>query len=103
MRDRGHADEVVGAREERRKGRGERFVATDAQADRRCHHLLLGDEHLEVAARMGLGEGGGGGGVAALAVEGDDARVAGAESGHGVAVGSAGGGLVTSRMARTRY
>ena len=49
---------------------------------------------------MGLGERVRVGGVADLAVEGNDAKVASSESGHGVAVGSAGGDPVTSRMDR---
>ena len=72
----GHPDEVVGAGEERGEGRGERPVAAHAQPHRRGDQLLLGDEHLEVAVGMGLGEQVGEGGVAHLAVERDDVAAA---------------------------
>ena len=52
--DRGHADEVVGAGQEGREGRGERHPAAHLQPDRGRDHLLLGDVHLEVALGMGL-------------------------------------------------
>ena len=67
--DPGHADEVVGAGEERGEGGGERHVAADGEPAGRGHHLLLGDEHLEVALGAGLLELLGVGGVADLGVE----------------------------------
>src|SRR4029077_18108389 len=64
------------------------------------HHLLLGDEHLEVP----LGEGGrelrGVGGVAHLAVERDDLVVPRAQGDQRVAVGLAGGDLVAGLVLR---
>ena len=54
--------------------------------------LLLGDEHLEVALRMRLGEVLGVGGVAHLPVEGDDVA-AGADRGQRLAEGLPGGDL----------
>ena len=71
-RDRRHADEVVGAREERRERRGERHPAAHLHADRGRDHLLLGDEHLEVAVGVRLAEELGVGRVRDLAVERDD-------------------------------
>ena len=56
LRDAGHADDVVGAAEERRKGRGERLVAADAHPHRGRDQLLLGDPHLEEPLGVRLGE-----------------------------------------------
>ena len=67
-----HPDEVVGAGEERGEGGGEGDVPAHGQADGGRDELLLGDEHLEVALGIRLGELLGVGGVAHLAVEGDD-------------------------------
>ena len=76
--DRGHPDEVVGAREERGERRGERLPAAHLEPDRGGDHLLLGDVHLEVPLRMRLAEDLRVGRVRDLAVERDDvlARVA---------------------------
>ena len=70
--DRGHADEVVRAREECREGRGEGIPASCLQADRGREQLLLRDVHLEVPLRVRLPEDLREGGVADLAVERDD-------------------------------
>ena len=67
-----HPDEVVGAGEERGEGGGEGDVPADGHADGGRDELLLGDEHLEVALGVRLGELLGVGGVAHLPVEGDD-------------------------------
>ena len=50
---------------------GEGDVAADRQADRRRHQLLFGDEHLEIAFGIDLGELLGVGGVAHFAIKGD--------------------------------
>ena len=91
--DRRHPDEVVGPGEERREGRGERPVAAHPTADRGGDHLLLGDEHLEVAVGVGLGELVGVGRVADLAVQRDDVA-ARAQRAQRVAVRLAGGDLL---------
>ena len=98
--DRGHADEVVGPREERGERRGERPEAADLEADRRGDQLLLGDEHLEVAVGMGLGEHLREGRVRHLAVERDDVGALGAERRQRLAVGHARGDLVVRPPAR---
>ena len=89
--DRRHADEVVGPREERREGRGERGpVAPHLEADRRGDHLLLGDVDLDEAVGEGVLEVFGVGRVADLAVEGDDVVAPRAERRQRHAVGFAG-------------
>ena len=88
-RDRRHADEVVGAREERGERRGERHPAAHLHADRRGDHLLLGDEHLEVAVLVRLAEQLGVRRVRHLAVERDDVAAHRAERGQRLAVGLA--------------
>ena len=55
--DRGHPDEVVRPREERRERRRERLPAVaDLDPDRRGDQLLLRDEHLEVAVLVRVAE-----------------------------------------------
>ena len=88
-RDRRHADEVVGAREEGRERRGVRHPAAHLQADGGGDHLLLGDEHLEVAVRVRLAEQLGVRRVGDLAVERDDVAAHRAERGQRLAVGLA--------------
>ena len=99
--DGGHADEVVGAREERGEGRGERLPAAHLHPDRGGDQLLLGDVHLEEALRdapcandLGVGR------VAHLAVERDDVAAGGAERGQRVAVGLARRDLLAELVAR---
>src|SRR5438094_6308202 len=72
LRDRGHANEVVGAAEEGGEGRRERDVVAHAHPDRGGDQLLLGDEDLEVAIRVRLSELLGESRVADLAVHRDD-------------------------------
>ena len=70
--DRRHADEVVGAREERGEARRERAPAARLEADGRSEHLLLGDVHLEVSLRVRLLEDLGERRVRHLTVDRDD-------------------------------
>jgi hypothetical protein len=73
--DGGHAHEVVGARQERRKGRDERLPAAPLHSDRGRDHLLLGDEHLEIALAVRRPEDLAVSGVRDLAVERDHVAV----------------------------
>ena len=98
--DRRHPHEVIGTGEERRERRRERPVATHLQADRRGDHLLLGDEHLEVALGVRLGEQLGERRVRNLAVERDDVGALGPERRERVAVGPPGRDLVVRAPAR---
>ncbi len=91
--DRRHPHEVVGAREERGERRCERPEAADLESDRGGDHLLLGDEHLEVAVGMRLGEQLGECRVRHLAVERDDVGAFSAERRERLAVGPPGGDL----------
>jgi len=88
-----HPDEVIGPGQERGEGGRERPVAAGGDADRGRDQLLLGDEHLEVALGVGLGELVGEGRVADLAVHGDHVGTD-AERGQRVPVGLAGGHLL---------
>ena len=74
--DGGHADEVVGAREEGGERGGERLPAAHLHPDGGGDELLLGDVHLEEALGVSLGEDLGVGRVRDLAVEGHDLAVA---------------------------
>ena len=68
-----HADEVVGAAEERGEGGGERLPSAHLHPDRHGDHLLLGDVGLEEPIRhRGLGEQLGVRAVADLAVDRHD-------------------------------
>ena len=98
--DRGHADEVVGAREERGEGGRERPPAEHLHPDRGRHHLLLGDVHLEVPLGMRLGEDVGEGRVRDLAVERDHVATRGAHRGERVAVRLARRDLLAEVVAR---
>ena len=100
VRDRRHANLIVGAREEGGESRGERLLAQDAEADGRAEELLLGDEHLEEAVGMGLLEFVGVGRVGHLGVQRDDVRPAGAQRRQGVAVGLARRLLAADRVGR---
>src|SRR5215204_694438 len=93
--DRGHPDKVVGAGEEGGEAEGERDPVAYAHSHRCRDHLLLGDEHLEVAPGKLLGEFLGLGGVADLAVEGDYILPGATQRLEGRAVGSAGRLLVS--------
>src|SRR5439155_1066103 len=73
-RDRGHADEVIRAREERREGRREWHEADDLHPDRHRDHPLLCDVHLEEAIGGGLLEIFGVGRIAHIGVERPDER-----------------------------
>src|SRR5215204_2239012 len=86
----GHPDKVVGAREESGEAGGERDPVAYAHPHGRRDHLLLGDEHLEVASGKLLGELLGLGGVADLAVEGDYVLPGATQRLEGRAVGPAG-------------
>src|ERR687897_537995 len=88
--DRGHPDKVVGAREESGEAGGERDLVAYAHPHGRRDHLLLGDEHLEVAPGKLLGELLGLGRVTDLAVEGDDVLPGATQRLEGRAVGPAG-------------
>ena len=94
-----HPDEVVGAGEEGGEGGRERPVAARAEAHRGRHQLLLGDEHLEVALGIGLGELVGEGRVAHLAVHGHHVGT-GTDRRQRVAVGLAGGYLLAEVVGR---
>ena len=91
--DRRHADEVVCAGKERGERRRERLVPAHAHADRGRDQLLLGDEDLEEAVRVRLGELVGVRRVGHLAVHGDDFRDR-RERKQGIAVCLARGDLV---------
>ena len=93
-----HADEVVGAGEERGEGGRERHVSADGHADGGRDELLLGDEHLEVTFGIGLGELLGVGGVAHLPIQGHHVA-AGADRGERLAEGQPGGDLGTQLIA----
>src|SRR5215216_7852629 len=93
--DRGHPYKVVGARKESGEAGGERDPVAYAHPHGRRDHLLLGDEHLEVAPRKLLGEHLGLGRVADLAVEGDYVLPGATKRLEGRAVGSAGRLLVS--------
>ena len=99
-RDRAHADEVVGAREERGERGHERRPAAHLHADRRRHELLLGDEHLEVAVRVRLAEVLGVRRVRDLAVERDDVAADVRQRRDRLAVGLAGRDLVAELVGR---
>ena len=101
LRDRGHAHEVVGAREERRERGREGLPADDLHPDRRADQLLLGDVHLEVPLGERLAEELGVRRVVDLAVERDDARIVGAEAGQRLAVGLPRRDLRAHLVART--
>src|ERR671912_1960815 len=88
--DRGHPDKVVGAREESGEAGGERDLVAYAHPHGRRDHLLLGDEHLEVAPGKLLGELLGLGRVTDLAVEGDDVLPGATQRLEGRAVGPTG-------------
>ena len=98
--DRGHADEVVGAAQERREGRAERPPAEHLHADGRGHHLLLRDVHLDEALRMGLGEDLGERRVRHLAVESHDVTALVPERRQGLAVRLAGRDLAPRLVRR---
>ena len=87
--DRGHADEVGGARQEAGERRGERNRAARRQAHRGADHHLLGDEVLVEAIGRDLLELVAEGRVLDVGVERDDARVGLAELGERGAVGFA--------------
>ena len=89
--DGGHAHEVVGPGEEGAEGGGVGHPAPHLDADGVGHHLLLGDEALDVAVGVGLAEDLGEGGVGHLAVEGDHVAPGVAQGGQGLAVDLAGG------------
>src|ERR671921_691940 len=89
-RDRGHPDKVVRAGEESGEAGGERDPVAHAHPHGRRDHLLLGDEHLEVAVGVFLCELLGLGGVAHLAVEGDNVFPGAAKRLEGSPVGAAG-------------
>ena len=74
LRDGRHADEVVGAAEERGEGRGEGLVAPHAHPHRGRDQLLLRDPHLEEPVGVRLGELVRVRRVGDLAVHGDDLR-----------------------------
>src|SRR5688572_12779804 len=86
----GHPDKVVGAREESGEAGGERDPVAYAHPHSRRDHLLLGDEHLEVASGKLLGELLGLGRVTDLAVEGDYVLPGATQRLEGSAVGPAG-------------
>jgi hypothetical protein len=86
LRDRRHADEVVGRGEERSERRRERLPLAHLQPDRRGDQLLLGDVHLEVTLGKRLRELIRVGRVRDLAVERDDAAVRLADREQRVAV-----------------
>ena len=90
----------MGTGPERGEGGGERTVAAHGQAGGGGHHLLLGDVHLEVPVRVGLGELEGKGGVLDLAIQCHDLRVTGAQGNQRVPVGLAGGHLVADGVLR---
>src|SRR5829696_9764388 len=99
-RDRGHADEVVRARQERRERRREREPAADLHADSGGDHLLLGDEHLEVAVLVRLAEHLRVSRVRDLAVERDHVAAHAAERGERLPVRLARGLLLADFPAR---
>ena len=99
-RDRPHADEVVGTAEEGAEARGKGLPAAGLEADRRGDHLLLGDEHLEEAVGVLVGEALRIGRVADLGVERDHPLVHRARPGERVAVGAAGGDLLADLIGR---
>src|SRR5215218_9732628 len=98
--DRGHPDKVVGAREESGEAGGERDPVAYTHPHGRRDHLLLGNEHLEVAPGKRLGELLGLGGVADLAVEGDYVLPGVTQRLEGRAVGPAGRLLVPNLPGR---
>ena len=86
-RDRRHANEVEGARNERREGRRKRDQPEDLHADRRGDHLLLGDVHLEESVGRGFLEILGVRRVGHFRVEHDDVFARGSERRERFAVG----------------
>lgn len=98
--DRRHADEVVGAGEERRERGDVRHPAARREPHRGGHQLLFGDVALEEPLGVFLGEELGASGVADLAVQGDDIAARGAERGERLPVGVPGRDLVADLEAR---
>ena len=98
--DRGHADEVVCPRQERRERRCEGRPAAHLQPDRRRDELLLGDVHLEEPVRVRLPEDVRERRVGHLAVEGDDVSACRSDRGERIAVRLAGRDLAAELVAR---
>jgi len=88
-RDAGHPDLVGRAREEARERRREGDEALGGQAGGDAHHVLLGDEALDVPLRIGFQEALGVRRVLHVAVEHHDAGIGGAEAHQRLAVGLA--------------
>src|SRR5579884_1441952 len=95
-RDGGHADEVVGARQEGRERRGEAHLVAHAETHGGGHHRLLGDVLLKIAVRVSVGEVLGVGGVAHFAVKSNHVRQRVAQSLERLAIGLASGYLISN-------
>ena len=93
-----HPDEVISARKEGGERGGEGHVLAHRHADRRGHQLLFGDEHLEVALGVHLGELLSVRGVPYFAVKNDDVG-AGADCGQRLPKGQPGGDFGTELVA----
>src|SRR5438067_8618664 len=76
-----HTNEIIGTREERGKGRSERYLMAYAHAHSCSHQLLFGDILLEKAIRAGFGKLFSIGRVAYLAVQPNDIGI-GSTKGH---------------------
>src|SRR5258708_25994382 len=74
-RDCSHANEVIGTREECRKGRGKRDFVAHTHTDRRRHHLLFSNVHLKEAVLEGLVELVSIGRIAYLTIQCDHTRI----------------------------
>ncbi len=100
--DGGHPGELERAGCEGREGRRERGEAAGRESHGRRKHLLLGDEHLEIAVGMRHGEQFGVGGVVGLRVQHDDV-VAGITKGDkSLTIGEPGGHDRAGFVARQR-
>jgi hypothetical protein len=97
-----HPDEVVGAGEERSEGGREGDISADGHAHGGRDELLLGDEHLEVALGMRLGEVLRVGGVVHLPVQGDHVA-AGANGSQRRTEGPPGGDLGARLVTRQAH
>ena len=100
--DRGHPHELERPSGERRECRGERHPAACGESGRRGDHLLLGDEHLEVAVRECIAEQFGIRRVTGLGVQYDDVLASPPESDECLAVGQPGWDQLAEFVGRQR-
>src|ERR1700730_18514234 len=86
-----HTNEIIGAREERSEGRGERYLMAHAHANSRRHKLLLRDILLEESFRIGFGKLFGIRGIADFAIQSNHVGVSRAQRLERITIGFARG------------